>query len=146
MSAMTDNEQLTLYDFDRAMPELIDNYQPTPAERKLLVVMLDPESRVLTAKEICRRAGVSPPVYYNAMNKPLFVEYVRRLSFELIKQETMPLIQTAVAAAKLGSFPHWRALMEMGGMYQEGSKPGGEDQTITIRFADPRKEVSPGSD
>ena len=44
------------------------DYEPTPKERNLLEVMLNPESRMWTKVEICRKAECDERNYYG---KPL---------------------------------------------------------------------------
>ena len=50
------------------------DYEPTPKERNLLEVMLNPESRMWSVTEICKKADCVTQTYYNAFDKEGFVK------------------------------------------------------------------------
>ena len=53
-----------------------DKYKPTPAEKKLLEVLLNAENVGKSVQELCNLAGVSRNKYYDAMKKQEFVDLV----------------------------------------------------------------------
>ena len=62
-----------------------DKYKPTPAEKKLLEVLLNAENVGKSVQELCNLAGVSRNKYYDAMKKQEFVDLVNKTTMELIK-------------------------------------------------------------
>jgi hypothetical protein len=97
----------------------LDIYQPTPAELKLMEVLLNPEHRMKSVTDICKIADVSRQHYYNIIKKPEFTELCKQTATELIKAEILPLIYAGIKEAKRGSFQHWKVLLEMAGLYSE---------------------------
>ncbi len=95
----------------------VESYEPTPAEAKLLRVLLDPEFATASMKEKIQAAGISHQKYYDCFKKPGFVKYLEGVSLELIKNDVAPLIHTGIKHAKAGNFQYWKALMEMTGLY-----------------------------
>jgi hypothetical protein len=95
------------------------NYEPTPAEMKLLKVLLEPESLEMTVTDICKQAGVSRDVYYTAFNKPEFVKYQREVAQTLLAQALLPTIHAFQKEAKKGSFSHGKVMLEMHDLYTE---------------------------
>jgi hypothetical protein len=66
---------------------MIYKYIPTQAEKKLLIVLVNPEFFGKTIKLICEQAGVTPRTYYKAMEKDGFVELVNETQIEMVKRE-----------------------------------------------------------
>lgn len=97
----------------------VNVYKPSPAEERLLQVLLSPENigKNITVK--CQLANISRNYYYQLMEKPEFQRLCRKTAIDLIKSEILPLIQKGIQEAKRGSFQHWKILMEMSGMYTE---------------------------
>lgn len=62
-----------------------DKYKPTPAEKKLLEVLLNAENVGKSVQELCNLAGVSRNKYYDAMKKQEFVDLVNKTTMDLIK-------------------------------------------------------------
>lgn len=94
-------------------------YKPTPAEKKLLEVLLNPQYRMKSIVDICRIAEINRSTYYDAFAKPGFVELYKQKSMELVKQQVAPVINAFVAEAKRGSFQHGKVLLEMADLYSE---------------------------
>ncbi|MFA5153983.1 MAG: phBC6A51 family helix-turn-helix protein [Clostridia bacterium] len=97
----------------------VDIYQPTPAEIKLMEVLLNPEHRMKSVTDICKTANISRQHYYNIVKKQEFNELCKQTATDLVKAEILPLIYTGIKEAKRGSFQHWKVLMEMAGLYSE---------------------------
>ena len=51
-------------------------YRPTPAEKKLLEVLVSPENTGKSVQDLCNLANISRFKYYQAMKKPDFVKLV----------------------------------------------------------------------
>ena len=95
----------------------MEGYKPTPAEEKILEVLLDPANIGKSVTEKCELAGVSRQVYYKAMEKAEFKELTQNMSIDLIKGNVVDLVNAAVKHAKDGSHAHFKTLMEMAGMH-----------------------------
>ena len=94
-------------------------YTPTPIERKLLDVLLDPEKRLKTITEICADAGTSRKAYYRAFEKEEFAEYYREECEALVHRSIGPVVNACVRAACAGSSAHAKMILSMSGMYSE---------------------------
>jgi len=95
-------------------------YTPTPAERRLMVEMSNPENLNETITTICRRAQVDRGVYYSAIQKPEF----KRFQDKMISMALMNSIRQVVGATiKSAIDPHpshfndRKILLEMAGQY-----------------------------
>jgi hypothetical protein len=97
-------------------------YVPTLAERRLLDALLDPTNRLKNITEICQAAEVSRALYYDAFDKPEFVEYYLDLCREAVKQAVGPAMRALLKEATRGSYPHLKMLLEMAGMYKETTR------------------------
>ena len=111
---------------------IMNEYRPSPSEERLLETLLNPENvgKSITAK--CKLAEISRTTYYELMDKPEFLKLYNKSGIDLIKSEIAPLIQVGVKEAMNGSFPHWKVLLEMGGVYRE-------KQDINLNADDPIK-------
>lgn len=101
------------------------DYEPTPKERNLLEVLLNPESRMWSKTEICRKAGCDRQTYYNTYAKPEFVDYVMKQSLALVKQGVPATVNAVLRQAKRGDSTHAKMILMMAGLYAEKS-----DQTV----------------
>jgi hypothetical protein len=113
-------------------------YQPTTAEQKLLEVLLNPEYRQLNKTEICQQAGVSRQTYYDAFKKPEFVAYYEAQSRDLVREAVGPVLNAFLKAAKDGSYPHGKVILEMAGMYAEAKNL---NVTANVTLADIAREL-----
>jgi len=116
-----------------------DKYKPTPAEEKLLAVLLNPDLVSDSVTDKCQNAGISRQTYYEAMKKPGFMELVQGFRKEMLQAEIQDLIQVGIKEAKNGSYQHWKALMEMAGEYTPKTKtevatPEGLMAAINVSF------------
>lgn len=96
-----------------------EEYKPTTCELKLLKVLLNPDFATSSMKDIIQEAGISHQKYYDCFKNPQFVGLLECTSLELIKKDIAPLVNVGIKEAKKGSYQHWKALMEMGGLYTE---------------------------
>lgn len=119
----------------------LNNYTPTPKELDLLNILLDPYHRMSSITKICEMACVSRHTYYDMFRKPEFQVYYRAALLETIKQYGGQLVNIGLREARKGSFPHWKVLMEMGGLYNEKRTLEHEgEQTMRVVFVDPDLE------
>ena len=72
-----------------------DKYTPTPAEKKLLEVLLNAENVGKSVQELCNLAGVSRNKYYDAMKKQEFVDLVNKTTMALIKGKAANVLNAA---------------------------------------------------
>lgn len=104
------------------------NYEPTEKEKNLLEVLINPDYRMKSITDICRAAKCTRNIYYNAFEKPGFVELYKQYTTNLVKQSVASVINTFIREAQRGSFQHGKVLLEMAGLYTdkieiEGSVP-----------------------
>jgi hypothetical protein len=110
----SDNDNMTTL-------QRVTEYKPTEAEQKLLEVLLSPEHRMKSIKDICAIACISRMVYYRAFDKPEFKELYKSQSKALVDQAIAPVLNTFVREALRGSFQHGKVILEMAGLYSEKS-------------------------
>lgn len=113
-------------------------YEPTPAEARLIEVLLEPEHRLKKVVDICRIAECDKATYYRAFDKPGFVELYTRKSQELAKKYLGPVMNAFVREATRGSFQHGKVLLEMAGAYKETSRKevaGDKDNPIHMKIS-----------
>lgn len=91
-------------------------YQPTAAEKKLLAVLSDPNNLTLNKTEICKLAGVTRPIYYNAIKKPGFRQHLREEALDLITGDILPVVNQIISEAKAGSYRHQQMLVQIWGL------------------------------
>jgi hypothetical protein len=96
-------------------------YQFTEAEQKLLDVLLNPDYRMKSIKEICAIAAIGRTTYYAAFKKPEFQALYKAQSRALVDQSIAPVLNTFVREALRGSFQHGKVILEMAGLYSEKS-------------------------
>jgi predicted DNA-binding protein (UPF0251 family) len=106
-----------------------NKYYPTPAEIKLLEVLLLPDNAKLNVTEKCNQAGISRTTYYELMKKPEFMQLCKDTALDLVKSEIMSLMQIGIEEAKGGSFQHWKILLEMIGMHTDK-----QDHNVNVTF------------
>ena len=94
-------------------------YEPTVKEQAILEVLLNPEHRMKSITDICKLAGCSRNVYYEAFAKPDFRMHYESKVKDLVRQVIGPVINTFVKEALRGNFQHGKVLLEMAGLYNE---------------------------
>jgi hypothetical protein len=117
---MEDNVNITVIDDSKNNLQNITEYQPTEKEKMILEVLLNPDNRTKSISDICKAAGCSRPVYYEAFDKPGFKAIYETKSKELVKHAIGPVINAFIKEAVRGSYPHGKTLLEMAGMHTEG--------------------------
>jgi len=121
-----------------------DKYVPSPAEQKLLLVLLNPDFYGQTVTSICREAGVVRDVYYKAFKKPGFLAIYYGLLREMVHGLVGNVIKAAYKFAVNNNKNNAdrRMLLEMAGVYvprqikQHAGPDGGPIQFATGRVAD----------
>lgn len=94
-------------------------YEPTVKEAAILEILLNPEHRMKSITDICKLAGCSRNVYYEAFSKPDFRALYESKVKDLVKQSIGPILNTFVKEALRGNFQHGKVLLEMAGLYNE---------------------------
>jgi len=94
-------------------------YRPTTAQKKLLVVMLNPNNRFLSITDICIQAKCNRGSYYKAFANPKFVDHYKTKSRDLVDQAIMPVVNALIKNAKAGSQTHIKMVLEMSDMHLE---------------------------
>jgi flagellar motor component MotA len=96
-----------------------NKYIPTPAEKKLLEVLINPEHYQKNITEICSIAEVDRTVYYNAMKKADFIDFYNRMMRELLKGKAQEVIKATYTFAVSNPKNHQdrKLLLEMIGEY-----------------------------
>lgn len=96
-----------------------NNYKPTPAEEKLLLVLLNPEVVGLNVTQKCELAGIDRGVYYTAMKKHGFLELLNVSTMDMLKGEMNDIVKAFAIKAREGSYNHGKLLLEMGNLYTQ---------------------------
>lgn len=96
-----------------------NRFVPTPAEKKLLEVLADPNSLGKSITDICTEAGVSRNVYYEAVKKPEFIDYLNDITKDIIKSNVSEIIKAMVkfGTTNAKNSQDRKMLLEMAGMY-----------------------------
>ena len=99
----------------------VNEYKPTPAELRLLEVMINPEFAGKTVTDKCKAAECTTPVYYAALKKPGFMALVRESAIDLVKDKLVDVVNATVKFAVSTAQNHQdrRILLEMAGLYRE---------------------------
>lgn len=101
----------------------IDGYKPTPAEERLLEVLLDPANLGKTVTEKCRLAGVSRDIYYKAMQKPGFCALLNKTALMLIRDKVADVLNaTYKFAMQPKNHQDRKLLLELFDMYANKTK------------------------
>lgn len=96
-----------------------DRYTPTPAEERLLEVLLNPDNLGKTVTEKCNLAKIARNTYYDIMKKPEFVKLQNSLAINLIRDKVSDVLQASVKCATTSGargFQDRRMLLEMFGV------------------------------
>lgn len=111
-----------------------NRYKPTPAEKKLLEVLINPEYLGKSVMDICKVAGVSRFKYYDAMKKEDFVSLVNETTMDLIKGKASDVLNaTYKFALKEKGHQDRKMLLTIAGIYvdkQEVEHSGGIELAI----------------
>jgi hypothetical protein len=67
-------------------------YIPTPAEYKLIEILVNPEHYGKSITDICELAGICRNVYYEAIKKPEFIDYLNKITIEVLKSKINDVI------------------------------------------------------
>lgn len=99
----------------------LNEYQPTPSERKLLEVLLNPEHYKKSITEKCEIAGVDRGIFYIAMKKQEFVDLYNETIKAGIKASVGKVLQATeeFAIRFPGNHQDRKILLEMAGAYIE---------------------------
>lgn len=96
-----------------------NKYKPTPAEEKLLEVLLSPDNLGLSITEKCQLAEISRTTYYEIMKRPEFTSLLTRTSVDLVKDKIADVLSASIKAATTGGnggFQDRKMLLEMFGV------------------------------
>ena len=118
-------------------------YVPTESEVKLLDVLLNPDYRTKSIKELCTIAQIGRITYYRAFEKPEFKALYKAKSRELVDNSIAPILNTFVREALRGSFQHGKVILEMAGLYSEKSQLDvNVDFTVNLPAEDRRQRIA----
>jgi hypothetical protein len=121
-------------------------YKLTRAEKSLIEVLLNPDSRFWSVTKICEEAKISRRQYYNIYQKPEFVKFQAKVADELVSKFVLPTIHAFGKEAARGSYQHGKAILEMKGMYSEKNPligiEGGEGGTLTVIIGGEKVDVN----
>jgi hypothetical protein len=114
----------------------LDNYKITPAETRLLEVLLDPANTGKNITEKCELAEISREYYYRIMKKPDFVSLLNKTAIDLVKEKISDILSASIKVAT-GSgargYQDRRMLLEMAGLISKDEPTG---NVILIRISD----------
>ena len=99
--------------------EEVPVFIPSPIERKLLDILLNPEHRFKSVTDICLAAGTSRKAYYRAFEREGFADYYRGECEALVHRAIGPVVNACVREAVAGSAAHAKMVLGMAGMYSE---------------------------
>ena len=95
-------------------------YRQTPAEKKLLEVLVSPENTGKSVQDLCNLANISRFKYYQAMKKPDFVKLVNETTLELIKGKVSDVLNASYTFALTEKgFQDRKILLQMAGLLVE---------------------------
>lgn len=104
----------------KEIQSILQDYIPTPKEKDLIIELSNPDNLGKTVTEICRRAGVSRDLYYDAIKKPHFQRIVDELSALLIKENLTRVYWALTKSASNPSpsnHPDRKLFLELAGKY-----------------------------
>ena len=95
-------------------------YRQTPAEKKLLEVLVSPENTGKSVQDLCNLANISRFKYYQAMKKPDFVKLVNETTLDLIKGKVSDILNASYTFALTEKgFQDRKILLQMAGLLVE---------------------------
>ena len=95
-------------------------YRQTPAEKKLLEVLVSPENTGKSVQDLCNLANISRFKYYQAMKKPGFVKLLNDTTLELIKGKVSDVLNASYTFALTEKgFQDRKILLQMAGLLVE---------------------------
>lgn len=96
-------------------------FLPTPAEQKVIEQLVNPENLGKPIVKICEQAGVCTHVYYDALKKDGFYEFLNKTIIECIKSRIGDVLNACFkyATNNAKNTADRRMLLEMAGMYKE---------------------------
>ena len=98
-SLLTDIEVIHMDDTSQALAVVAAKHGVTDAGVRLLEVISNPESRLLTIADKCRKAGISRDWYYQLQRDPRYIAAYRELCDMTVLHSVLPSIQTLEQAA-----------------------------------------------
>ncbi len=109
------------------MADVEKTYEPTVKEAALLEVLLNPDNRRKSIKDLCQIANCSRQVYYEAFAKPSFQTFYESKAKDLIREAVVPIVNTFIKEALMGSYQHGRTVLEMAGLIGNEGGPSGNN-------------------
>lgn len=95
-------------------------YRQTPAEKKLIEVLVSPENTGKSVQDLCNLANISRFKYYQAMKKPDFVKLLNDTTLELIKGKVSDVLNASYTFALTEKgFQDRKILLKMAGLLVE---------------------------
>jgi hypothetical protein len=114
----------------------LDNYKITPAETRLLEVLLDPANTGKNVTEKCELAEISREYYYRIIKKPEFLSLLSKTSIDLVKEKISDILTASIKVATSSGargYQDRRMLLEMAGLISKDEVAG---NVILIKIGD----------
>lgn len=112
----------------------LTEYTPTVKEKALLEILLDPNHRTKSVTKICELAECSRNIYYDAFEKPEFVEYYKQKSKGLVEASLGKVVNAFIKQAEMGSYTHGKIILEMGGLYTEKTESTNKNLNANVEL------------
>jgi len=119
-----------------------NEYDLTPAELRLIQVMLDVGNVGKSVTDICEFAKISRPIYYMAIKKDNFKRALSETAISLVKHQASSIINKSIAVAVsegAKGFNDRRMLLQMLGLYVSEDK----NPNITVNVDNRSIQMSP---
>jgi len=97
-------------------------YEPTPAELRLLVVLEDLNNIGKSVTDISKLADISRNHYYKTMKKPEFANLLNNSAIQNMRARLAKVNESFIKEAEQGSFAHQKLLFEMVNLYTPKQK------------------------
>jgi hypothetical protein len=107
----------------------------TPERRRLLAVMMLPQSFLMSNIAICEYANISPRTYYNALRDPIFNEYQTKLGRSIIKSNALKSLHKHTELALKGDRQALERQLEQNGTLDP------KETTVNVNRTDALKAV-----
>jgi len=115
----------------------VDDYTPTPAEIRILEIVLNPEYAGKSVTEKCQAANVSRETWYKSHKKKEFRELVNKTSLDLVRDglgEVIAALKKSASNPSPKANPDRRLLFELAGVSKVAD--GDKIMIINVRNED----------
>jgi len=120
----------------REIAKKSDIYTPTEAEKRILMVCIDPDSFTLNITQRCEKADVSRETWYKTMKKQDFIKMLNQMLMDNLRGKIGDVINATYKYATSDSknSADRKILMTMAGLYSDKLDANvHEDITIKVK-------------